>query len=114
MTTITFEKEDKTINCNAGLNLRKLAKKNGVELYSSLWTLLNCHGNGLCNKCEVEIVEGEQVNPRTRMEEVQLKDKPLKRRLACQLIVHGDLTVRTHPPKWSAPIPEPEPEEQEK
>jgi len=108
MPSITFEKEDKTINCNAGLNLRKLARKNGVELYSGLGTVLNCHGNGLCTQCEVEIVEGEQLNPRTRMEEVRLRDKPLTRRLACQVIVHGNLTVRTHPPKWSTPIPEPE------
>lgn len=111
MPLITFEKEGKTIACNAGINLRKLAKKNGISVYTGLKKLLNCHGDGLCGTCEVEIISAENLSPRTRMEEVQLKDKPLQRRLACQVTVHGDMLIRTHPPKW-APLPVEEPEEQ--
>lgn len=97
MPAVTFEKERKTINCNAGTNLRQLARKNGISLYPGIWTLLNCHGNGLCEKCEVEITAAENLSPRTRMEEIALQDKPLKRRLACQVFVHGDMTVQTKP-----------------
>lgn len=105
MPRVTFEKEGKTISCNAGNNLRKLAKRNGVDVYSGIWNLLNCRGHGLCTKCEVEVVSENGLSPRTRMEEIQLKDKPLQRRLSCQVIVHGDTVIRTHPPKW-APLPE--------
>ena len=104
MPQIKFEKEGKAIYCNAGNNLRKLAKKNGINVYSGIWSLLNCRGNGLCGKCEVEIVSANGLSPRSRMEEMQLKNKPLERRLSCQVIVHGDMTIRTHPPTW-APLP---------
>lgn len=109
MPQIKFEKEAKTISCNAGNNLRKLAKKNSINVYSGIWDLLNCHGHGLCGKCEVEIVSENGLSPRTRMEEVQLKNKPLERRLACQVVVHGNMLIRTHPPKWE-PLPEVEEE----
>ncbi len=104
MSNIYFEKEGKRITCNSGMNLRKLAKKNGIHIYSGLHNLTNCRGNGLCGSCEVEIVDANQIPQRTRMEEVKLTEKPLERRLACQVIVHGNMTVRTHPAKWR-PLP---------
>ena len=104
MPQIKFEKEAKTICCNAGNNLRKLAKRNGINVYSGIWDILNCRGHGLCGKCEVEVVSAKGLSPRSRMEEMQLKDKPLERRLACQVVVHGDMVIRTHPPKWE-PLP---------
>lgn len=105
MPYITFEKEGKTVSCNAGVNLRKLGIKNGIAVYNGIDKLINCRGHGLCGTCEVEILSARDLSPRTRMEEVKLKDKPLERRLSCQVIVHGNMTVRTHPPKW-APLPE--------
>ncbi len=106
MPKVIFEKEDKTITCNAGNNLRKLAKKNGIHLYRGIHNLTNCHGHGLCGSCEVEIVEADGIHQRTRMEEVKLNGKPIERRLACQVIVHRDMIVRTHPAKWIAAPPE--------
>ncbi len=103
---VKFENEGKTIACNAGINLRKLAKANKISVYSGIHKLINCHGNGMCTSCEVEIVDGNRINQRTRMEEVQLAGHPLERRLACQVTIHGNLTVRTHPPKWEAPVDE--------
>jgi len=79
--------------------LRKLAQANGVNLYTSPWTMLNCRGNGLCGKCEVEIPASVNLGARSAMEEVHLKGRPLIRRLACQVVVHGDVSVRTHPTK---------------
>ena len=102
MPTVTFEHERKIVACSAGTNLRKLAIAHGVSLYSGLWKALNCRGNGLCAKCEVEIPAAENLSPRTNMEEIQLKGRPLIRRLACQVIVHGDMTVRSHPPAWKS------------
>lgn len=97
MPNVRFEKEGVTVSCNAGTNLRELAKKNHISVYSNIWKVLNCRGNGLCEKCEVEIVEAENLSPRTRMEEIALQDKHLTHRLSCQVFVHGDMTVRTHP-----------------
>jgi ferredoxin len=96
---VIFEKEGVAVSCNAGTNLRKLAGKQGISLYSGIWRLLNCRGNGLCKKCEVEVPVGENISPKTSMEEIQLKGKPATRRLGCQVYIHGDTVVRTHPPK---------------
>ena len=101
MPLVTFEKENKRLVCNSGINLRRLAKEAGIAIYSGLNSLINCRGHGLCGTCEVELVTAQQLHPRTRMEEQKLRNKPLERRLACQLVVHGDMTVRTHPPKWT-------------
>jgi ferredoxin len=98
MPTVTFERENKTVVCNAGANLRKLALAHGVNLYHGPWRILNCRGNGLCAKCEVDIPLAENLSARTNMEEIQLKNKPPVRRLACQVVVHGDMTVRSRPP----------------
>ncbi len=97
MPIVTFERENKAVSCNAGMNLRKLAIANGVQLYGGPWTVLNCRGNGLCTKCEVEIPAAENLSARSNMEEIQLKNKPPIRRLACQVTVHGNMTVRSHP-----------------
>ncbi|HSA60366.1 MAG TPA: 2Fe-2S iron-sulfur cluster binding domain-containing protein [bacterium] len=97
MPIVTFERENKTVTCSAGMNLRKLAAAHGVQLYVSPWTWLNCRGNGLCAKCEVEIPAAENLGARSNMESIQLKGKPPIRRLACQVTVHGNMTVRSHP-----------------
>jgi len=99
MPTVTFEKENRIVHCSAGTNLRRLAIDNGVQLYSGIWSKLNCRGNGLCSKCEVEIPSAENLSGRSNMEEIHLKGKPFIRRLACQVAIHGDMIVRTHPPK---------------
>ena len=104
MPAIYFEKEDKTVVCNNGINLRQLALAEGIELYSGLYKAFNCRGNGLCGSCEVEVIDPTfELHQRTRMEEVKLAGKPLIRRLACQLVIHGPLTVRTHPLDSSLP-----------
>jgi ferredoxin len=107
MPTVIFERENKSVACSAGTNLRKLAIANGVNLYSGPWTLLNCRGNGLCAKCEVEIPAAENLGARSGMETIQLKGKPPIRRLACQVSVHGDMTVRSHPRPGQKPSKRP-------
>ncbi len=106
MPYITFEKEGKTVCVNAGMNLRKVAKANKIELYSGIYQALNCRGNGLCGSCQVEITKASQIHPRTLMEDHKLSGIPSERRLACQVVIHGDMTIHTRPVKWVAPPPE--------
>jgi uncharacterized 2Fe-2S/4Fe-4S cluster protein (DUF4445 family) len=49
-----------------------------------------CGGIGICNRCRVRVVEGEDnLTPRTRFE-----TDPAQR-LACQAVVLGDCTITT-------------------
>ena len=100
MPLVFFEREGKTVSINAGWNLRKLAKANGVSIYRGINKIFNCRGLGLCGTCKVEVFVGEMgaVNPRTAMEEKQLKkfSNP-NLRLSCQVRVHGNMRVKTQP-----------------
>jgi ferredoxin len=50
----------------------------------------SCGGIGICNRCRVRVVEGEQnLTPRTRFE------TDSEQRLACQAVVLGDCTITT-------------------
>jgi ferredoxin len=100
MALVFFEREGKTLSTNAGNNLRKLAKENGISLYRGINKLLNCRGQGLCGTCLVEIRASRpmDLNPRTGMEEQQLKNYTNRNlRLACQVQVHGNISVKTQP-----------------
>ncbi len=100
MALVYFEREGKTLNVNSGQNLRKLAIANGISLYRGVYKLLNCRGQGLCGTCLVEVYANRpaDLNPRTAMEEQQLKDYSNPNlRLACQVRVHGSVQVKTQP-----------------
>ena len=53
MPTIKFVNEKKSVEVPNGSNIRKEAQKNGVELYSGVHKVLNCHGLGNCASCQV-------------------------------------------------------------
>jgi len=100
MVLVFFEREGKTVRANAGWNLRKLARANGIKIYRGINQLFNCRGLGLCGTCKVEIFAGDSaaVNPRTAMEEKQLKSYTNPHlRLSCQVKVHGNMRVKTQP-----------------
>ncbi|HUI08094.1 MAG TPA: 2Fe-2S iron-sulfur cluster-binding protein [Verrucomicrobiae bacterium] len=98
MPTVEFLNEAKTVDCGQYANLRKVAQLNGVAVYRGIWQKLNCHGNGLCAKCVMEVVEGtENLSPRTWRERFRLRGQPGSRRLSCQCQVLGDLTCITAP-----------------
>jgi len=106
MPLIFFEREGKTVSANAGWNLRKLAKKNGINIYQGVDKILNCRGNGLCGTCKVEIFSNEEsaVSPRTAMEEKKLKKFTNPNlRLSCQVRVHGNVRVKTGPVELMRP-----------
>ena len=100
MALVFFERQGKTVKCNAGWNLRRLALENDIRIYSSLDRVINCRGNGLCGTCKVEVFASEDwdLNPRTAMEEKKLKkfNNP-NLRLSCQVKVHGNIRVKTYP-----------------
>ncbi len=106
MPNSVFVNEGKTLEVEQGTNLRKVAKKNGIQLYSGLDVLLNCQGNGLCGTCRVEIVDGKGVSPMEAIEEGSMmgwfpwmvRGVPKNHRLACQTSIKGDCQVKTHPP----------------
>ena len=104
MPVVTFYNEHRSIDAEAGVNLRHLMKKVGVSPYRGLDALLNCRGHNFCGTCAVEVVDGKGAQPRTREEEGTLagnlavaRHVEKNIRLACQTSVTGDMVVRTHP-----------------
>jgi len=106
MPAIHFLTDRKSIDVLPGTNLRKAALRGGVQLYNPLHRLL--HFNLAlgpvslpCSSDVVEIVDGKGVNPRTPEEEKLIAGRLIKRkvtptmRLACQVQVNGDISVRT-------------------
>lgn len=98
MASVKFFNEDKEVIAMDDPNLRLKAIESGVDIYKSMTKLLNCRGNGKCGTCIVEVVAGaENLSPRTLVEEQKLKKKPTTYRLACQILVKGNVTVKTKP-----------------
>ncbi|APZ94097.1 2Fe-2S iron-sulfur cluster-binding protein [Fuerstiella marisgermanici] len=113
MPKITFVKEKVTVEAQDGEDIRSVARKNGVQLYSGPHKVLNCMGMGACGSCNVSVKSGsDNCTPRTFCERIVAKwltplplflikilSNPSKDvRLACQTKVHGDVEVETHPP----------------
>jgi ferredoxin len=113
MPKVTFVNEKMEIEVPQGANLRKEARKAGVEVHKGLERYLNCRGNGLCGTCRVLVKKGmENLSPRTFMERLNFNAHPLnmlafighedEMRLSCQVQVNGDCTIETHPAfNWS-------------
>lgn len=105
--------EVKTVEVEAGTNLRKAAMQNGIPVYKGVDQLLNCRGMGLCGTCKVLVKQGaDNVNPKTAVEKFNFNFHPLsmlasignedEMRLSCQVAVNGDCTVVTTPAlNWS-------------
>jgi len=111
MPTVKFINEKRTIEVPAGSNLRKEARKAGVEVHPGIHKHFpfNCLGNATCGSCRVLIKKGkENVSPTGIREKITPMINPLvamaqighedEMRLACQLTVNGDIEVETQPP----------------
>jgi ferredoxin len=104
MPTVEFLDAGKTVACGQYANLRKVALLHGVEVYKGVDRIANCHGNGLCGTCVMEIVEGlENLSPKTLREQFKLKGRPTTHRLSCQCQVFGDIVCITAPALDKAP-----------
>ena len=98
MTVIRFVNEDREAIVAMGSNLRTKALENQVDIYTLMGKMTNCGGYGQCGTCLVEILEGmENLSERTEFEERKLRRKPPSFRLACQVLVNGNVTVKTKP-----------------
>jgi len=109
MPKVTFVKEKKSVEVPAGTNLRKAAKRNGINLYPGPHQYVNCMGNGLCASCRVQVKKGaENLSPPGAWERLTRFLNPIwffarigheeDMRLACQCTVEGDVEVETQPP----------------
>ncbi|MBT5027273.1 MAG: (2Fe-2S)-binding protein [Nitrospinaceae bacterium] len=96
MHKVHFESENRTILVEPGENLRQAAIRNKFSIYANIHKILNCRGRGLCTACAVQIIAGK-VEPRNEVETEKLAKKPTDFRMACQISVNDDLTVKTHP-----------------
>ncbi len=77
MPTVEFLIEKKKIKVGKFANLKIAAKKNGIDLSGT-----------------IEVVEGlEHLSPRSKVENMLLKDKPAQFRLAGETEVLGDVCV---------------------
>jgi len=99
MPTITFAGEQ--IECETGENLRDVLLDAGLSPHNGP-TALSCHGLATCGTCAVEI-EGSVAEPSKR-ERTRLNFPPHSAdsglRLACQVAVTDDLTVRKYEGFW--------------
>lgn len=108
MPKIKFVNEKKEVEVEPGANLRKVAMREGVQLYSGVHQYVNCMGLGQCASCRVQITKGvENVSRQGIFEKLRLLLGPLTffarlgherdLRLACQARVNGDIEVETRP-----------------
>jgi len=97
MPVVKFIKENKEIAVNSGTNVRKLARKNHIQIYRGINKVLNCHGFALCGTCVIEIDEDHpNVSLKRRGEDRLLTKRKMNgdnRRLACQCQVYGEGVV---------------------
>lgn len=110
MPTVKFVNEKITVEAKDGEDLRTIARKNGVQLYSGPHKVVNCMGFGHCCSCNVIIQSGEKncsqkgilerlwkwLNPLLGLKILSNSGKTV--RLACQTKVFGNVDVETHPP----------------
>lgn len=104
--TINFVREGKKVQVEVGASLRYAALDNDIPLYTKLVggaKFINCHGNGLCGTDEVIVSPANAINPPTWQEKLNenippfgpIRQKHRGTRLACQVVVNGDIEVIT-------------------
>merc|ERR1712224_521457 len=78
---------------SVGSNLRTACMDSGHELYVGLMAKMNqCGGAGQCSACWVNVLEGgENLSPKTPVEEKKGAKRPEGYRMACQALVNGDV-----------------------
>ena len=93
MPVIHFAKKNRaSIPVASGANLMKSLLAQDIPVASS------CHGEGVCAKCRVSVVQGDQnLSPASELE-LHLIEKnriPKGIRISCQVQVQGDVEIDT-------------------
>jgi hypothetical protein len=116
MPVIDFQNEHRVLNVLPGTNLRQAALKAGVQLYKPLNRVFHVNidvGPLSVHSASdvVEVIEAKGINARSEDEQNLVEGRFLKwevtpaHRLASQVVVNGDITVRTMPQRtinWAA------------
>lgn len=97
MPTVHFVKQELSVECPVGTNLRLLALQHGVDLYAFPNNILNCRARALCGTCRVKIDNVLAVSERTAGDEQKNGWEGPEYRLACQTKVLADVNVTTNP-----------------
>jgi 2Fe-2S ferredoxin len=92
MPTIRFVKNRPSIDVQEGANLMRSLLDAHLPVASS------CHGDGICGRCRILVVEGaDNLSPVNAAEEI-LRDRlkiPAGVRISCQTQIFGDIVVDT-------------------
>lgn len=92
MPVISFVKNKAPLQVEEGENLMQALLRNDVPVASS------CHGDGICRKCVVTVVEGLQNLSQPTLLEIDLAERsPIQpnQRISCQARVTGDIRIDT-------------------
>jgi 2Fe-2S ferredoxin len=90
MPQISFSKNKPAIHVESGANLMQSLLSAQLPVASS------CHGEGVCSKCHIRIVDGkENISAETTLEKnLKAKNKiNPEHRISCQTLVLGPITV---------------------
>jgi ferredoxin, 2Fe-2S len=90
MPKIKFIKNRPELTVPRGSNLMKVLLENGLPVASS------CDGDGVCSKCRLKILTGNENLSTPNETELILKEQNnigKEYRISCQTEVHGDITV---------------------
>ena len=60
MPKVNFVNEKITVDVTEGEDLRTVARKNGIQLYSGPHKIVNCMGMGMCCSCNVVLSKGKE------------------------------------------------------
>lgn len=98
MSSCKVDFEGTTLYCAVGTNLRDLLISQGLNPYTddNKTQMAGCRGNARCLKCCL-FVDGKSNKP-TSVEQVRLGAHAGRVRLACRLIVKGNITAKRIPP----------------
>lgn len=102
------EYEGKQLRCKKGTNLRSLLLQYHLTPHNGAARSMNCFGIGTCGTCAV-MVEGKTNTP-CKTEKARLNFPPHKGnpglRLACKVIIEGDLKVWKGKGFWGQDVSE--------
>ena len=120
MVNVTLETSSgtKEMQIQRGEILRTAMLRRGVSPHNGRARLINCRGLGTCGTCAVEIEaadntisEALEPNTRNTKEKIRLNfpphgssDQSQNLRLACQIQVFDDITVRKRTGFWDQPL----------
>ena len=90
MSKIQFLKNNRTIIASSDKTLMTMLLENNIPVASS------CHGDGVCGKCKLNILNGSgNLSQPTELELILAAKYELnsRQRISCQTFVNGDVTV---------------------